>query len=100
MRKVNSASQDVQPRQRPAETPEARENRAVSLAYDLVEKRLMEGTATSQETTLFLKIGREKEKYELELEILEKQKHSLYLLWHLLLKPLTTELRSSINLLY
>lgn len=59
---------------RPALTPEARENRAVSLAYDLVEKRLMEGTATSQETTLFLKIGREKEKYELELEILEKQK--------------------------
>ena len=44
----------------------------IALAMDLVEKRLLEGTATSQETTHFLKLGSTKEK--LEKDILEKQK--------------------------
>jgi hypothetical protein len=44
----------------------------VALAMDLVEKRLIEGTASSQETTHFLKIGSTKER--LEKEILEKNK--------------------------
>lgn len=57
---------------RPALTPEAKENQLISLAYDLVEKRLLEGTASSQETTHFLKLGSTKEK--LEKEILEQQK--------------------------
>ena len=39
---------------------------------DLVEKRLIAGTASSQETTHFLKLGSTKE--HLEKEILEKQK--------------------------
>lgn len=56
----------------PALTSEARENQLISLAYDLVEKRLREGTATSQETTHFLKMGSAKERKELE--IMEKQK--------------------------
>ena len=56
----------------PAKTPEARENQLVSLAFDLVEKRLRAGTATSQETTHFLKIGSPTSR--LEKEILEKQK--------------------------
>lgn len=43
----------------------------VSLAYDLVEKRLREGTATSQETTHFLKLG--SKRAQLEMELLEKQ---------------------------
>lgn len=38
-------------------TDEARENYMINLAMDLVEKRLIEGTATSQETTHFLKLG-------------------------------------------
>lgn len=59
----------------PARTPEGRENQLISLAYDLVEKRLREGTATSQETTHFLKMGSAKERKELE--ILEKQKKLL-----------------------
>lgn len=41
----------------PATTPELREQQMTALAYDLVEKRLREGTATSQETTFFLKLG-------------------------------------------
>lgn len=57
---------------RPALTPEARENQMISLALDLVEKRLIEGTASSQETTHFLKLASSKER--LEKEILEKQK--------------------------
>lgn len=57
---------------RPALTPEARENQLISLAYDLVEQRLLNGTATSQETTHFLKLGSTKER--IEKEILMKQK--------------------------
>jgi hypothetical protein len=56
----------------PAKTPEARENQLVAFAMDLVEKRLLNGTASSQETTHFLKIGSTKER--IEKEILEKQK--------------------------
>jgi hypothetical protein len=36
---------------RPALTPEARENQLVSLAVDLAEKQLREGTASSQVIT-------------------------------------------------
>lgn len=57
---------------RPALTPEARENQLISLATDLVEQRLLDGTASSQETTHFLKLATTKAR--LEKEILEKQK--------------------------
>jgi hypothetical protein len=43
-------------------TPEAKENQMISLAMDLVEKRLREGTASSQETTHFLKLATTKER--------------------------------------
>ena len=51
---------------RPALTPEARENQLIAKAYDLVEQRLDDGTATSQETTHFLKLGSVKARLELE----------------------------------
>lgn len=60
---------------RPALTPEARENQMISLAVDLAEKQLREGTASSQVITHFLKLGSSKEK--LEKEILEKQKEMI-----------------------
>lgn len=61
------------PRQiRPALTPEARENQLISLAVDLAEKQLQEGTASSQVITHYLKLGSTKER--IEKEILEKQK--------------------------
>lgn len=53
-------------------TPEARESQLIALAYDLVEQRLRDGTATSQETTHFLKMGSSKER--LERQILEEEK--------------------------
>lgn len=53
---------------RPALTPEARENQLIALAVDLVEQRLRDGTASSQETTHFLKLAAQKEKTRVELE--------------------------------
>lgn len=69
--KVADGSKPVR-KMRPALTPEAREKQLISLAYDLVEERLRNGTATSQETTHFLKMGSSKER--VEKEILEMQK--------------------------
>ena len=53
-------------RHRPALTPEGRENQLISLAEDLAEKQLREGTASSQVITHYLKLGTVREKYELE----------------------------------
>ena len=73
MAKVKATNNSNKTRKiRPALTPEARENQLISLATDLVEKRLIEGTASSQETTHFLKLATTKAR--LEKEILEKQK--------------------------
>lgn len=67
---------------RPALTPEARENQLIELAMDLVEKRILEGTASSQETTHFLKLGSqkarlEKEALEKQIELMEAKKNNL-----------------------
>ena len=51
---------------RPALTPEAREKQMIALAVDLVEQRLLDGTASSQETTHFLKLGSMKNQLEME----------------------------------
>ena len=65
-------SSDSSRKLRPALSPEARENQLVSLAVDLAEKQLIEGTASSQVITHYLKLGSTKER--IEKEILEKQK--------------------------
>ena len=57
---------------RPALTPEARENQIISLAMDLAEQQLRDGTASSQLITEFVKRGSTKAR--LEQEILEEQK--------------------------
>lgn len=73
MKKAKAASSSSSYRKmRPALTPEARENQLISLAVDLAEKQLMEGTASSQVITHYLKLGSSKER--IEKEILEKQK--------------------------
>lgn len=51
---------------RPAITPEARENQLISLAVDLAERQLREGTASSQVITHYLKLGSTREKLERE----------------------------------
>ena len=57
---------------RPALTAEGRENQRIALAVDLAEKQVLEGTASSQVITHFLKLASTKER--IEKEILEKQK--------------------------
>lgn len=52
----------------PVATAEAREERAIGLAMDLVEQRLRDGTATSQETTHFLKLASQRERLEVKLK--------------------------------
>ena len=72
MAKVKSSQSSGNARpMRPALTPEARQNQLIALATDLVEKRLIEGTASSQETTHFLKLATQEAK--LKVKILEKQ---------------------------
>lgn len=51
---------------RPALSPEARENQLISLAVDLAEKQLQEGTASSQVITHYLKLGSMRERLERE----------------------------------
>ena len=64
IKKTNSSNTDR--KIRPALSPEARENQLISLAVDLVEQRLLDGTASSQETTHFLKLGSMKNQLEME----------------------------------
>ena len=67
MARVKTPSSPSSNRQiRPALTPEARENQLIALAIDLVEQRLLDGTASSQETTHFLKLASRKAKLEAE----------------------------------
>ena len=48
MAKTNKTTSNPSRKMRPALTPEARENQLISLAVDLVEQRLIDGTASSQ----------------------------------------------------
>lgn len=71
MPKVGGNSTKGHNKLRPALTPEARENQMISLAVDLAERQLIEGTASSQVITHFLKLGTTKA--ELEKEKLKKE---------------------------
>lgn len=53
-------------KRRPATTPEGRENQLISLAIDLAERQLTNGTAASQVITHFLKLASTREKLEQE----------------------------------
>jgi hypothetical protein len=72
--KVKTASSTgTKPPLRPAISPEARWNQMTALAMDLVEQRLRDGTASSQETTQFLKHASLKAQAELERIKLENE---------------------------
>lgn len=53
------------PRRRPATTPEAREQQLGSLAFDLAEQQLVDGTASAQVITYFLKANSVRERKEI-----------------------------------
>ena len=70
------------PKRRPALSTEAREQQMIALAVDLAEKQLLEGTASSQVITHFLKQATakaelEKEKMRQENELLKAKTESL-----------------------
>lgn len=69
--KATTSSATKQKLVRPALTDEGQENQMIALAYDLVRQRLIDGTASSQETTHFLKLSSTKAK--LENKLLEAQ---------------------------
>lgn len=54
------------PRRPPGTTPEARENQLIGAAVDLAEKQILEGTASSQVISHYLKLGSSREKLEQE----------------------------------
>ena len=50
----------------PAGTPEERENQLIALAYDAVEERIRNGTASAAEYVHFLKAGSIRQREEME----------------------------------
>ena len=72
MAKVKASTTETM-RRRPALTPEARESQMIAYAMDLVEQRLLDGTASSQETTHFLKLATARSRIEQERLELENQ---------------------------
>ena len=54
------------PKRRPALNPDSREQQLIAAAVDLAEKQLLEGTASSQVITHYLKLGSSKERLEKE----------------------------------
>lgn len=66
MVKVANKSTEKPRKMRPALTPESREQQLIGYAVDLAEKQLIEGTASSQVVTHFLKLATEKNKLEAE----------------------------------
>lgn len=53
-------------RRPPATTIEAREDQLIAAAVDLAERQILEGTASSQVISHFLKLGSTKERLEME----------------------------------
>jgi len=74
---------DISGIERPSfRTQDAYEQYMTGLAYALVEQRLLDGTATSQETTHFLRIGSAREKRaarkeEMEIELMQAKKEAI-----------------------
>lgn len=64
----NAKKSDATPRKRrrKATTPEGRENQLISLAYDVAEQQLLDGTASAMVITHWLKLGTTKSKLEEE----------------------------------
>lgn len=60
------SSRNEPPRTAPVTTPEARELQLTSLAVDLAEKQLRDGTATAAVTIHYLKLATERDRLERE----------------------------------
>jgi transcriptional regulator with AAA-type ATPase domain len=65
MAKVTPSSEPPKKR-RPALSPDAREKQVIAAAMDLAEQQILDGTASSQVITHFLKLGSMRERLERE----------------------------------
>lgn len=61
-RRTSSQANDTS--RAPARTPDERENQLIGLAVDLTERQLMEGTASAQVISHYLKLGSSRERLE------------------------------------
>lgn len=59
---------------RPALTPRSREDQLIALATNVAEQKLRDGTASSQLITHYLRVAAEREREELEKELLAEKK--------------------------
>lgn len=66
MATASQSPEPRKPRRPPAKTLEGRENQLISLAIDLAERQLSEGTASAQVITHYLKQGTVREQLEQE----------------------------------
>ena len=76
MAKLNASTPGGPTKRRKAINPEAREQQLINLATDLAESQMLQGTASSQVITHFLKLGTakaelEKEKLRRENQLME-----------------------------
>lgn len=83
-RKVNETAPSLKNRRRiaPAATPEGREMQLISMAYDLAEEQIRNGTVSSQVLAQFIKAGAvhemlEKEKLRADLELTKAKVEAL-----------------------
>jgi predicted lipid-binding transport protein (Tim44 family) len=63
-RRIPTPRDESVPRRPPATTPDGRENQLIAMAYDLAERQLLDGTASAQVITQFLKAGSARDRLE------------------------------------
>lgn len=81
-RRKETDPEEIPSRRRPASTPDARESQMIELADKLAERQLIDGTASSQVITHYLKLGSsrermDQEKISLEMELLKAKAEAI-----------------------
>lgn len=81
-RRVDGSGKPARPRQPPARTPQDREDQLVALAVDLAERQMLDGSASSQLITHYLKLGSSRERLEQErmrheIELMEVKREAM-----------------------
>jgi hypothetical protein len=75
-------SKEKKTRRPPATTPDSRENQLISKAVDLAERQLVDGTASAQVISHYLKLGSSRERLEqdrltMEVSLLEAKREAM-----------------------
>ena len=76
-RKTHSTPSEPKKKRGPASSPEEQENRMIMYANQMAEEQLRNGTAPPSLVLHYVKLGTEREKLELEKEILRSNKRLL-----------------------